>query len=107
MLFSVLSQIQSNPVGAIITLLTFVFALLVAISFHEFSHALVATRLGDGTPRRMGRLSLHPLAHLDPMGTAMILLAGFGWGKPVEVQASNLRTGPRPGMAAEIGRAHV
>lgn len=66
-------------------LLTGGVALLVGITFHEFSHALVADRLGDGTARRLGRLSLNPLAHLDPIGTAMLLLVGFGWGKPVPV----------------------
>lgn len=76
------------------------FALLVAITFHEFSHALIATRLGDPTARNLGRLSLNPLVHIDPMGAIMIFLIGFGWGKPVPVQPHYLRTKPRIGMAA-------
>ena len=56
--------------------------------------------LGDDTAKSHGRLSLNPLAHLDPLGTAMILFAGFGWAKPTPVNPAYLRTGPRAGMAA-------
>jgi Zn-dependent protease len=66
-------------VGAIIT------ALVTGISFHEFSHAYTADRLGDGLPRRMGRVTLNPLAHLDPAGTILMFVIGFGWGKPVPI----------------------
>ena len=74
-------------------------ALVVGIAFHEFCHALSASALGDPTARRLGRLSLNPLRHLDPFGTLLLLLAGFGWGKPVPVNAYALRNGPRTGMA--------
>lgn len=74
-------------------------ALLAGIAFHEFSHALVATLLGDRTAQRLGRLSLNPMAHLDATGTFLLLLAGFGWGKPVPVDARALRGDPRTGMA--------
>ncbi|MBI2303981.1 MAG: site-2 protease family protein [Chloroflexi bacterium] len=73
--------------------------LVVAISVHEFSHALVAYQLGDDTARLRGRLSLNPLVHLDPIGTLMLLVIGFGWGKPVPVNPYYLRPGPRGGMA--------
>ena len=76
-----------------------VFALLLGIAFHEFSHAFVATALGDPTARNLGRLSLDPRAHLDPAGTLLLFLAGFGWGKPVPFNPYNLRNGPRTGMA--------
>ena len=66
-------------------------ALVVAITVHEFAHALAAERLGDPTPRLMGRLTLNPLAHLDPIGTLMLLLVRFGWGKPVQFDPFNLR----------------
>jgi Zn-dependent protease len=79
----------------IIGLLT---ALVVGTTFHEFSHAFVADQLGDHRPRAMGRVSLNPLHHLDPMGTIFFLIAGFGWGKPVMVNAYALRPG-RIGMA--------
>jgi Zn-dependent protease len=75
------------------------FALLLGIAFHEFCHALVASALGDSTAQRLGRLTLNPLAHLDPFGTLLLFIAGFGWGKPVPVNASALRNGPRTGMA--------
>lgn len=67
-----------------------VVALLVAITVHEFSHALAADRLGDPTPRVQGRLTLNPLSHLDPLGTLMLLLVRFGWGKPVQFDPYNL-----------------
>jgi len=64
-------------------------ALIIAITIHEFSHALVADRLGDPTPRSQGRLSLNPLKHLDPIGTIMMFIAHFGWGKPVPIDPYN------------------
>ncbi|MBI4066628.1 site-2 protease family protein [Candidatus Gottesmanbacteria bacterium] len=66
-------------------------ALVVAITIHEYAHALAAERLGDPTPRLMGRLTLNPLAHLDPLGTLMLIIARFGWGKPVRFDPFNLR----------------
>ncbi len=74
-------------------------ALLVGLTFHEASHALMASILGDPTPRKAGRLSLNPLAHLDPYGSLMILLVGLGWGKPVQIDAEKLKPGPKVGMA--------
>ena len=60
---------------------------------------MVADALGDPTARRMGRVSLNPLAHLDPAGTALLFIAGLGWGKPVQVNVLALRSGPKAGMA--------
>jgi Zn-dependent protease len=74
-------------------------ALLVALTIHEASHALMAYWLGDSTPKKMGRLSLNPFAHLEPLGALMILLIGFGWGKPVQIDAEKLKPGPKLGMA--------
>lgn len=65
--------------------------LILAISIHEFSHALAADRLGDPTPKLAGRLTLNPSAHLDPIGTLLLLFAGFGWGRPVPFDPFNLR----------------
>jgi Zn-dependent protease len=73
-------------------------ALVVGITFHEFSHAFLADQLGDHRPRALGRVSLNPVAHIDPMGAIVFLLAGFGWGKPVPVNVAALRPG-RIGMA--------
>ena len=79
-------------------LIAAVVALLVGLTFHEFSHALLADQLGDHRPRAMGRLTLNPIPHIDPIGAAMLLLAGFGWAKPVMVNPAALRGGRR-GMA--------
>lgn len=68
-------------------------AIAVGLTFHEFSHALLADQLGDAGPRRAGRLTLNPIAHLDTFGALMIVLAGFGWAKPVMVNPNALREG--------------
>ena len=68
-----------------------------ALSFHEFAHAWMASKCGDNTAARMGRLTLNPMAHLDVMGSLMILFVGFGWAKPVPVDPRNLRD-PRKDM---------
>lgn len=62
---------------------------LIAITFHEYAHGYAAYKLGDDTAKNDGRLSLNPFVHLDPVGTLMLLVAGFGWGKPVEVNPRN------------------
>jgi len=64
-------------------------AVLVAITFHEFAHAYVATKLGDDTPRMQNRVNLNPLSHIDPIGFVLLLFAGFGWGKPVRIEPRN------------------
>lgn len=99
MLFSVLDQLQSNPFYALITLLTFALGIVVALSFHEFSHALSAHFLGDNTARNQGRLTLNPAAHIDPLGGIMLLVVGIGWAKPTPVRPEYLRGDPRSGMA--------
>ena len=68
-------------------------ALVLGLTFHEFSHAYVADELGDHRPRALGRVSLNPLHHLDPVGSIFMLIAGFGWAKPVPVNAYALRPG--------------
>lgn len=70
--------------------LSWFLGLILAITIHEFAHAAMADRLGDPTPRLQGRLSLNPLVHLDPLGTLMLLLTRFGWGKPVQFDPFNL-----------------
>src|SRR5918999_2045449 len=73
-------------------------ALIVGITFHEFSHAWVADTLGDHRPRALNRVNLNPVNHIDPVGAIVFVLAGFGWGKPVPVNVYALRPG-RVGMA--------
>jgi Zn-dependent protease len=74
-------------------------ALLIGITIHEFSHCLTAFLLGDRTAKNLGRLTLNPKAHLDPIGTVLLFLVGFGFGKPAPVNPYRLRTGPKTGMA--------
>ena len=86
-LVSPVQRAADDPIGFI----AFIIAILLGITVHEFMHAYAATRLGDDTARLMGRLSLNPMAHLDPFGTLLIVLAGFGYGKPVPFNESRLR----------------
>ena len=71
----------------------FLIAVIIGITFHEFSHAAVASLQGDQTARSQGRLTLNPISHLDPLGSIALVVAGFGWGRPVPVTPSRLRSG--------------
>ncbi len=82
-----------------LVLLPKIVILLFAFPLHELAHALTADWLGDSTPRLQGRLTLNPLAHLDPFGSIMLLLSSFGWAKPVMTTPRNFRNGPRAGTA--------
>lgn len=84
-----------HPLGLIVSVVAIVFA----ITVHEANHAFVAVKLGDPTPREMGRVTLNPLRHLDPIGTLLLFVAGFGWGKPVLFNPSRLRIDPAIGSA--------
>ena len=66
-------------------------ALLFAITIHEYAHAQAADSMGDPTPRYMGRLTFNPMAHLDPIGALLLVVAGFGWAKPVQINTNNFR----------------
>src|SRR3954447_1751768 len=80
--------------------LIFVVALVLAVTFHEFSHAFVAQLLGDWTAHSLGRVSLNPIRHLDLFGSLSFLLVGFGWGKPVPINPYNMkRVSPLVGAA--------
>jgi Zn-dependent protease len=72
------------------TLISRLITLVIALTFHEFSHAWVATRYGDDTPYLFGRLTLNPLRHLDLLGSMMLIFVGFGWAKPVPVNPAAL-----------------
>jgi len=80
-----------DPLGFLSRLILQIPALLVAVTVHEVAHAVVADHLGDPTPRRLGRITLNPLPHIDPLGAIAFVLAGFGWAKPVPVNGQNLR----------------
>jgi Zn-dependent protease len=87
-LVSPVQRASEDPIGFI----AFIIAIVLGITVHEFMHAYTAHRLGDDTARLLGRLSLNPLAHMDPFGTLLLVLAGFGYGKPVPFNESRLRT---------------
>ncbi len=75
--------------GGIYEMLTMLPGIIIAMSFHEFAHALVAYQMGDDTASRMGRMTINPISHIDPIGLVMLLLGGFGWARPVPVNENN------------------
>ena len=93
MLISSRQLLLDDPVSFVILVALTALALVIAVTVHEFSHAIVASMLGDQTARHQGRVSLNPLRHLDPGGSLMFLVAGFGWGKPVPVNEHRLAHG--------------
>ncbi len=88
LIFDNISYYLTEP-GALLGLILSIPGILIAITFHEYAHAWAADKLGDDTPRRQGRLTLNPLKHIDPIGAILLLTAGFGWGKPVEINSNN------------------
>ncbi|ALW88233.1 site-2 protease family protein [Deinococcus actinosclerus] len=81
-----ISLLTSDPLAFVIIAA----ALVLSLAFHEFAHAWTADRLGDPTPRRYGRVTLNPIKHLDPFGTLLLLLVGFGFARPVPINPNNL-----------------
>lgn len=96
----ILSLLRGNfdPLQLIVQLAVMAFVVFCTMPVHEFAHAFVATKLGDQTPRLSGRLTLNPMAHISPLGAAMILLCGFGYAKPVNVNPRNFKNA-KSGMA--------
>lgn len=76
--------------------------ILIAFAFHEYAHARTAMWLGDDTPQRQGRDTLNPIVHIDIFGLIMIILAGFGWAKPVEVNPDNFRNKKRDDILVSV-----
>lgn len=97
----ILTLLQANPIVA----LAFVTGIVAAITIHEYSHGLVAYRLGDPTAKLAGRLTLDPRAHLDPIGTLALLFLGFGWGKPTPFDPFNLRNIKRDSALISVAGA--
>jgi Zn-dependent protease len=88
------------PTDASLTpLVAIVMVVLIAFPLHEFVHAMVAVWLGDETPWQMGRCTLNPLAHIDPLGAILLIFAGFGWARPVRWNPRNLKINKRVGIA--------
>ena len=97
-MFGYIQEILADPKGVLLIFLLALPGRLLAISAHESAHAWVANRCGDPTARLMGRISLNPLKHLDPVGLLMMVLFGFGWAKPVPVDPRYFKD-PKKGMA--------
>jgi Zn-dependent protease len=91
--FRTLGSLLDEAVTQPLTFWSFIAAIVLGVTFHEFMHAYAAHRLGDDTARLMGRLTLNPLAHFDLFGSLFLLLLRFGYGKPVPVTESRLRGG--------------
>lgn len=92
-------EFADNPQALIAYAAALGTAFVTGIAFHEFAHAWAANEQGDDTAARRGRLTLNPLVHLDPLGTVLLALIGFGWGKPTPVNPMRLARGPKVGNA--------
>lgn len=98
MIFSLISALEGLPANIILAGIIGVFgAMLLALCVHEWGHAFAAYKSGDMTPKAMGRLTLNPMRHVDPIGAVALLLTPFGWAKPVPVNPLNFKH-PRKGM---------
>ncbi len=98
MIIQSLDLLRDNPVAFFLVIGLGVAGLIAGFTVHEFSHALASYAQGDDTARRMGRLTFNPLKHIDLLGFGLLVVVGFGWAKPVQVDPLNLRNG-RLGMS--------
>lgn len=78
----------SSPIDWLMSKLLVLPGIIIGLSFHEFGHAIVSTQLGDPTPKAQGRVTINPLAHIDPVGMVALIFCGFGWGIPVQINPS-------------------
>lgn len=98
----IISELINNPVDTIIFFLLAMPGRLLAISAHEAAHGWMALKCGDPTAKYMGRVTLNPLKHIDPLGVIMMLVAGFGWAKPVPVNPRNFRNYRRDDLLVSL-----
>jgi Zn-dependent protease len=91
LLLWLLNLLIKEPMLFVIVLIILIFPLLASITVHEWAHGMTAYLFGDMTPKKQGRLSFNPLAHLDPIGTLMLFVIGIGWAKPVEINPNNIQ----------------
>lgn len=89
--------------GQVLTFLVLLITIIVSLSFHEFGHAWSAKRYGDNTAELQGRLTLNPIAHIDPVGLLMIIIIGFGWARPVPTNPKNFNSFWAPLFIAAAG----
>lgn len=102
-----LEWLRSDPQGFLTFMLYRTPAVLIALVLHECAHGYVAHRCGDDTAKNMGRLSLNPLRHMDPIGTVLMFLIGMGWAKPVPVNPQNFRHGRRDDVLVSLAGVTV
>lgn len=101
LLFSSIRQ-YSSPMEWFIQTILLIPGVVIGISFHEFAHGWVAWKLGDPTPKFQGRLTINPKAHVDPIGLIALMLAGFGWGQPVEINPNNFKNRRRDELLVSL-----
>ena len=92
----------NDPVDWLMGELMMLPGIIIGLAFHEFAHAKVAYKLGDPTPKMQGRVTINPLAHIDPVGLAALLFAGFGWGVPVQINPSNFKNRRRDELLVSV-----
>lgn len=92
----------SNPIDWLMNMLLALPAIVIGLSFHEFGHAIAAYKLGDLTPKYQGRVTLNPGAHVDPFGFLCLMVAGFGWGIPVQIDMRNFRNPRRDALIVSV-----
>ena len=94
MILQYLDSFLKDPFATLLSLSLVLLSILVAVTIHEFSHALASNKLGDTTAKSLGRLTLNPKSHLAPLGSLLFLFVGFGWGKPVPVDIYRIKKVP-------------
>lgn len=92
----------SNPLDWLMNMLLSLPAIVIGLSFHEFGHAIAAHKLGDMTPKYQGRVTLNPMAHMDPFGFLCLMVAGFGWGIPVQIDSRNFKNPRRDELIVSV-----
>lgn len=92
----------ASPTAWLMAKILFLPGIIIGLSFHEYAHAFVAFKLGDPTPKMQGRVTINPVAHIDWLGFAALLLCGFGWGQPVEINPWNFKNRRRDELLVSV-----
>lgn len=100
--FAIRDGVLDDPAAWLMNIVIMLPGIVIGLSFHEYAHALVAYKLGDDTPKIQGRVTINPLAHIDPIGFFAILLIRFGWGKPVEIYPGNFKNRRRDSILVSL-----
>jgi Zn-dependent protease len=100
--FAIRDGVLDDPATWLMNIVIMLPGIVIGLSFHEYAHALVAYKLGDDTPKLQGRVTINPLAHIDPIGFLAILLIRFGWGKPVEIYPGNFKNRRRDSILVSL-----